>query len=39
MKPEIHIWFGLTPALFVNMAIIPMVSKGLLQGKMAANDK
>lgn len=39
MKPEIHIWFGLPPALFKGLPIIPMVANGLLLNKVAANDE
>lgn len=39
MKTEIHIWFGLPPALFTRMQIIPMVGKPLLLNKVAANDE
>ncbi len=38
MKTDIHIWFGLPPALFTGLPIIPMVATGLLLNKVAAND-
>jgi hypothetical protein len=38
MKPEIHIWRGLTPPIYVKFGILPATAPRLPTTILAAND-